>query len=424
MARPGEFPNVLLVTVDCLRRDRLSAYGYPRQTTPFLDSLLEGALHCSSSHSAAPWTAPSVASLLTGLYPHSHGAGLLGGELKNLTRQNLPTSLSADIPILPDMLPGYSSAAFIGVWSAVLPLRGRLGEEHLMEKDAPKLVRAASKWMRAQEGPFFCWVHLGDAHDPLEPPRHLRDVFGPVDHKAARGWAFTGRDDDVSSEAFENYRADRVRLYDACVRGADEALAALWQGLEPVTRDRTILTVTSDHGEEMWEHRDAELAFFADPRGLAGVGHGHNLFQVHLLVPLIVTGPGITAAAVDANTSSVDVLPTILEAAGNPATPTALDGHSLLSIPDDRPVVAEGIAYGHAKKSVVLGDHKLLSSPLDGYEQVFKLGKDRTEVGEIDDVALLRSLKTHLPPDPRPLGEASEADDEIADHLRGLGYIE
>ena len=424
MARPGEFPNVLLVTVDCLRRDRLSAYGYERQTTPFLDSILDGALHCTSSHSAAPWTAPSVASLFTGLYPHSHGAGLLAGEPKNLTRQNLPTSLAAAVPILPELLPGYASAAFVGVWSAVLPLKGRLGEEHLMEEDAPRLVRAASKWMRAQNGPFFCWIHLGDAHDPLDPPRRLRDIFGPVDHKAARRWGFTGRDDDVSTEAFARYSSDRIRLYDASVRGADEAVAALWQGLEPTTRNRTILAVTSDHGEEMWEHRDAELVGFADPRGVVGVGHGHNLFQVHLLVPLIIVGPGITPAAVDANTSSVDVVPTILEAAGIRAALPALEGHSLLSIPDERPIVAEGIAYGQEKKTVILGNDKLLLSPLDGYERVFALGEDRTEAEENDDPGVLRSLRAHLPPDPGPLGDAVEADDEVANHLRGLGYIE
>jgi len=424
MARPGEFPNVLLVTVDCLRRDRLSAYGYERQTTPFLDSILDGALHCTSSHSAAPWTAPSVVSLLTGLYPHSHGAGLLAGEPKNLTEQNLPTNLASDVQILPELLPGYASAAFVGVWSAALPLRGRLGEEHLIEKDASKLVRAASKWMRAQEGPFFCWIHLGDAHDPLDPPRHLRDIFGPIDYKAARGWSFTGRDDDVSSEAFARYRSDRIRLYDASVRGADEAVAALWKGLGSATRDRTILAVTSDHGEEMWEHRDVELASFSDPRDVVGVGHGHNLFQVHLLVPLIIVGPGIEPGAVDANTSSVDVVPTILEATGVQAALPVPAGHSLFSIPDERPIVAEGIAYGHEKKAVILGNDKLLLSPLDGYERVFALGEDRTEAEEIDDSSLLRGLRTHLPPDPGPLGDKAEVDDEIAGHLRGLGYIE
>lgn len=424
MARPGESPNVLLVTVDCLRRDRLSAYGYPRQTTPFLDSLLDTALHCTSSHSAAPWTAPSVASLLTGLYPHSHGAGLLPGETKNLTRQNLPTKLDAGIPILPEMLPGYRSAAFIGVWSAVLPFRGRLGEERLMAKNARKLVGAASRWIQAQEGPFFCWVHLGDPHDPLEPPRHLRHSFGPVGGRTARTWRFKERDDDVTTEGFEKYMGDRLRLYDASVRAADEAIADLWRGLGPSTRDRTILTVTSDHGEEMWEHRDAELAGFADPRGVAGVGHGHNVFQVHLLVPLIVRGPGVLPGAIDANTSSVDVVPTILEAAGMQVPGAALDGNSLMSVPDRRPIVATGIAYGHEKKTVVAGNRKLLSSPLDGYERVFELGADRTEVAEIDDPIALRDLRASLPPDPGPRGGPAEIDDPIADHLRDLGYIE
>lgn len=427
MAPPGESPNVLLVTVDCLRRDRLSAYGYERRTTPFLDSLLGRALHCTSAHSAAPWTAPSVASLLTGLYPHSHGAGLIAGEPKNLTRENLPTSLPRGVPVLGDLLPGHAAGAFVGVWNAALPLEGRLGHAELLEKSAPKLTGAALRWMNAQSEPFLCWVHMGETHDPLEVPKHLRQTFGPVSYRSARRWAFTKAGDDVSTDAFHEYRDERVRLYDAAALAADEAIAALWEGLG-AKRDRTILCVTSDHGEEMWEHREEEAEHFADPRGIVGVGHGHNLFQVHLIVPLIFSGPGMTATEVRSNASLVDVVPTLLAAAGA-AIPSALDGVSLLEDSGERPILAEGIAYGHAKKTVILGDDKLLSSPLDGYERASTLGRQRTETGVLDDPARICALRALLPPDPDGGAGQSEAgrvaaDEEIAGHLRDLGYIE
>src|SRR5438094_288819 len=79
-------PNVVVVTVDCMRRDRLSAYGYDRPTTPFLDGLVDGSLHCTSAHSVSPWTCPAVVSLNTGLYPHRHGGGLVPGEPRNLSK--------------------------------------------------------------------------------------------------------------------------------------------------------------------------------------------------------------------------------------------------------------------------------------------------------------------------------------------------
>src|SRR5438874_2490721 len=93
-------PNVLLVTIDCLRRDRLSAYGYHRATTPFLDGVLDEAIHCTSAHSVSSWTCPAVVSLLTGLYPHRHGGGIVPGDPKNLSKDNLPTKVSRDIPLL------------------------------------------------------------------------------------------------------------------------------------------------------------------------------------------------------------------------------------------------------------------------------------------------------------------------------------
>ena len=422
-------PNVLLVTIDCMRRDRVSSYGYERQTTPFLDRLLDRALDCTSAHASSSWTCPSVISLLTGLYPHHHGGGIVPGEPKNLSKRNLPTTLPKDVPTIGDVLAarGYATAAIGAVWNAHLSIPGRFRHMAMVEKPARRLVKLAMRWMKAQPGPFFLWLHLGDAHEPLDVPRSLRNVFGRVPRvPKVRRWDYTTSRSAVGSPEFHRYRDARIRLYDAAVRSADESLASLWDGLGAMgQRDRTLLVVTSDHGEEFWEHREDEMASFTDPRDVFGTGHGHNLFQVHLLVPLVVAGPGITAGVEAANVSSVDVLPTLLQGAGAESPPT--DGVSLLEGPVDaeRAVVSEGIAYGHEKKSVVQGDFKLLSCPGDGYERVFALRPDdRREQAVSADPQVQERLRASLPGEPVRLGDQVRGTEEIEAHLRDLGYIE
>jgi arylsulfatase A-like enzyme len=419
--------NLVLVTVDCMRRDRVSAYGYERRTTPFLDRLLDRALHCSSAHSASSWTCPSVCTLLTGLYPHHHGGGLVPGEPKSLSKHNLPTRLPEEIPTLSDVLRarGYATAAFGAVWNAHLSLPGRFPTMAMLEKPGPRVLSQAMGWVKEQDGPFFLWLHLGDAHEPLNVPRRLRKVFGPVPRmRNVRRWEYTKSGDDVGSARFERYREARVRMYDAAVRSADGVVASLWEALGAAgLRERTLLALTADHGEEFWEHREEELEAFTDPRDVVGTGHGHNLFQVHLLVPLVFAGPGIEPAHLRHNVTLADVVPTLAQAMGFEAPPG--DGSSLLEAVDpSRPILAEAIAYGHEKRTVVRGDLKLLAAPGDRFDRVYRLGPDRREAGVVEDRATAEELGLLLPREAGVVGEQVEATDEIVAHLRDLGYLE
>ena len=92
--------------------------------------------------------------------------------------------------------------------------------------------------------------------------------------------------------------------------------------------------------------------------------------------------------------------------------------------PQDRAILAEGIAYGHEKRSVIAGDLKLLSSPEEGYERVFRLGADRREAGVAEEPGDAEQLRRHLPGGDSAMGEQVEATDEIVEHLKALGYIE
>lgn len=360
---------------------------------------------------------------MTGLYPNRHGAGLVRGEPKMLTRDNLPSVLGPEVPTLPDLLSkrGYETAAFLGVWNAALPLPKRFDHSVVKEEPGRKLVRRAVKWIRGRDRPFFCWIHLGDAHDPLAVDGSIKMELGASLANRARRWAYTKREDDTSTDAFRTYRDARVRLYDAAVASSDAAIAQLWEGIG-TRRDQTLLVVTSDHGEELWEHRDEEIESFEDPRAIFGVGHGHNLFQVHLLVPLLFHGLGIAPGAVDANASLADVMPTVLGSLEGEAAES--DGVSLLDrIDPGRPVVAEGIAYGNEKKSVVAANSKLLSSPRDGYERAFRLGSSRLEES-VEDESVAGRLRALIPGGAGTMGEQAESSPEILEHLRGLGYIE
>ncbi len=409
-----------------MRRDRVSAYGYERRTTPFLDSLLERTTHATSAHSVSPWTCPAVVSLHTGLYPHRHGGGILAGEMKNLSKESLPTKLDADVPTLPEVLGanGYATGAIIAVWNANLPIPGRYQRQELLEKPAPVLVRRGLRWIGEQDRPFLLWLHFGDAHEPLDVPRSLRDVFGAVPRgRTYRRWAYTRATDRVDTPAFEVYREARTRLYDASIRSVDAALQDLWTGLAAGgVRDRTVFIVSADHGEELWEHRDEEIASFADPRGIAGTGHGQNLFQRHLLVPFVMAGPDVPRAEIRENVSLVDLVPTLGELT-DVAMPAA-DGRSLFAPEPSRAIRAEGIAYGYEKFAVIEGDRKLLHAPLDGYERVFELGPDRLEAGTIDDPLVAARLREHLPSGLAAMGEQVESSPEVIEHLRALGYIE
>ena len=229
-------------------------------------------MHCTSAHSVSSWTCPAVVSLLSGLYPHRHGGGVVPGEPKNLSKHNLPTKAPPDLPLLPDLLAerGYATAAFGAVWNAHLPVPERFTEMVMMEKPAPKLVDRSLSWMRARAGedrPFFLWLHLGDTHEPLDVRKDLRDVFGPIPRiKKLREWDYTKSSDAVGTEDFRKYRDARILLYDAATRSVDASLEDLWKSMESLgINERTVWVVTADHGEEFWEHRDEELASFTDP---------------------------------------------------------------------------------------------------------------------------------------------------------------
>src|SRR4051794_6284054 len=310
--RPVARQNVLLVTIDTLRADALGCYGGPA-ATPALDRLAADGLRFEFAHAHAVTTLPSHASILTGSYPFQHGI-----------RDNSGYRLAPESRTIATLLgqAGYATAAFV----AAFPLHSRFGlnqgfgvyddrfgdtrapdEFAMPERPAPAVVALARSWLAQRSagssgGPWFVWVHVFDPHAPYRPP-------APYDAQYAS------------------------RPYFGEVAAVDAALAPLFDGLRAASQP-TLVVVTGDHGEALGDHGE--------------MTHGLFAYESTLRVPLIIAEIGGSSATDAAGVRPqpdraparhVDILPTILEAAGQPL-PADLPGRSLLTAAERTDVTA------------------------------------------------------------------------------------
>ncbi|MBE9593689.1 MAG: sulfatase-like hydrolase/transferase, partial [Proteobacteria bacterium] len=146
--------------------------------------------------------------------------------------------------------------------------------------------------------------------------------------------------------------------------------------------DSTVLIITADHGDEFWEHTELEAKNFYDPRGFYGVGHGHNVFNEIIEVPLILSGPKITNKRYNELVSSIDIMPTILDLLGV-SHKLSFDGINLFEGKEKRALLCEAAGFGYEKKALVMGGFKLIHSKHDDITWVFDLKKDPEEQNPI-----------------------------------------
>ncbi|HYH47123.1 MAG TPA: sulfatase [Thermoanaerobaculia bacterium] len=287
------FPNVLVITIDTLRADRLSGYGYRRATSPHLDRLLAGGARFTQARTVEPLTNPAICSLWTSLYPHEHGG----------TRNGL--RMRPELPSLSGILGrrGYRTAAFVGNWTLKDRISG-LGEHFGRydevftrkrwlglfkgEADARDLTDTALGWLREHRArerrPFLLWVHYVEPHAPYRLHERFAGRLGIAPAAANRG-------DRYDSEiAFVDEQVGRL----LAVIGEDPRLAA-----------NTLVVFTADHGESLGEH--------------GYWGHGRNLYEPGLRIPFGISWPGrLRPAAIDAPAVTLDVAPTVLGLVGLP----------------------------------------------------------------------------------------------------------
>jgi choline-sulfatase len=290
--------NLLLVTLDTTRADRIGCYGHAAAATPTLDALAARGVRFADAVSCAPLTTPAHASLLTGLYPPEHGV-----------RNNGERPLAQAFPTLATLLAerGYATAAFVSAFvldrrygldrgferydDAIEPTTspGTFGARH--ERRAAAVTDAALGWLASRDAtrPFFLWVHYYDPHDPYAPPPPFAE-------------AFAGRSYD-----------GEIAYVDSELARVVAALAAA--GLE----ERTLVVVAGDHGESLGEHGEDS--------------HSRTLYEGAMRIPLVLAAPGILPpgeVVSERVVSIVDVLPTLARLLGLQA-PAACDGEDLFA---------------------------------------------------------------------------------------------
>jgi arylsulfatase len=372
----ADAPLIVLVVIDTLRADHLGTYGYARQTSPGLDRLAARGLVFEQAQSAAPWTLPAFASLLTGLIPSDHGAGVNSG------RRNTEAALG-DVTTVAERLGavGYGTVAVVsnpylkrayGLDRGFDVYDDALGVSHMPllaqplrlvgwsivrgreYRRAPEMADRAIELLRGRQTGVFALVHFMDPHAPYRPdPVHVRGQR-PVD------------------------------LYDAEIRTVDDALTRLVAALP----DDAWVIVTSDHGEEFGDHPAADSAEVP-----AGTRHGHTMYQELLHVPLVIVGPGLAPGRVETPVGARRIAPTILRLAG-------LDfsgglAHTPID-PAPSPIVSESIRFGAEQKAVRLGRFKSIHL---GRRELFDLERDADEQDDLTgtDPALWAEMAGWLP---------------------------
>ncbi len=369
-------PNLLLVAVDTLRAD----IARDPAVAPHLARLAgEGTLFADVT-APAPWTLPSFASALTGLAPCLHGAGMRG-PVRNMA-ETAPASLAPRITTLAEHLAaeGYATAAAVANPFVGFGLQRGFHWYRYRNHDARDVAAGALDWIRSHaDRPFFCFLLLNDPHEPTVPPReHLqaelaRSGLDPAtitdtELRALAAWGDPARGvpslgrASAGDPALPRALALKRALYRAAVRHVDAVIGEITDRLERWgLAGRTVMAVLSDHGEEFHEHAAVERAWDHDPRGLAGIGHGHTLFQELLHVPWLVRGPDIPAGVVrEEPVSLLDVAPTLCRWLEVPPLRLPADAPGWLT---GRPLPREAAAGGPAAAPRLLPSENIAYGP-------------------------------------------------------------
>lgn len=422
-------PAVVIVSIDALRADRLSAYGYRRPTSPAIDRLAAGGARFTAARTVEPLTAPALISAFTGLPPHRHGASRNGLQMRD-GLASLPGELAAR---------GWATAAVVSNWTLKDDIThlGALFDDYLevftrkrwfglvnSEATAVDVTDAALAWLerRLATGggePLLLWVHYVEPHAPYRFHAEEAARLG-----IARGAAS---------------KSDR---YDTEVAAADrEVDRLLTEVRRRLPRPEPIVVLLADHGESLGEHDYW--------------GHGRHLFEPSLHIPLIVSWPGhVAPATIDAQASILDLAPTVLGLLGTPSqlevpghdwAPRLLAGGAPAPATPPRALCYQAHkgavqvrhdsqrarSRGLLEVGVVEGPRKEVFDVRDNAVRVYDLAADPREVhpappaGGTPSAALMSCLGTITD----GLGAldrlaAKRLDDDSVAQLRALGYLE
>ncbi len=397
--------NVVLITIDTLRSDRISSYGSVRVDTPNIDGFAEEGVLFENAASTVPFTLPAHSSIHTGLYPPGHGV-----------RENVGYTLDDNVTTLAELLSdgGWATAGFVSAfvldsrWGIAQGFDHYFDDFDLSAMESPNLssvqrsgdvtIAEAVRWLdeRPADAPFFLWLHLYDPHDPYTPPEPYLSMYPN-------------------------------RPYDGEVAYTDALIGDFRRALEERDLLETSLVIlTSDHGEGLGDHGEAF--------------HGFFLYDSTIHVALIVRPPSGTGGgrSVDTAVSHVDLMPTVLEAAGL-EVPASLHGTSLWRLiageneGEGRHVYSESLYpllhYGWSPlRSIRTERYKLISAPRP---EIYDVGADRREEHDLSGTSpavleelegLLAELRAEIDREGPEVGGAPDLDEQTLAQLQALGY--
>ncbi|MDF1836675.1 MAG: sulfatase [Planctomycetota bacterium] len=478
--------NVLIIVLDTLRADHLSCYGYEKDTSPHLKAFADRSVVFEGAQSSAPWTAPSLISMMTSLYPDVHGVS----DNTNLT------SLPQKVDTLAEVLGrrGYATAAFteggyakaaFGLGQGFDLFPSNMGDEisYSAYRHAPSRLMSNTdrmlEWLeqRTPEQPFFGFFQTYEIHAPFRAPeefvrryqpdfdqeqehsdcaaaieewnanrklsknqlrlmqRHLLHCafVGMPELQHAQEWLASGAEHDVElhrSRMGED--PDLVNwvtnLYDAEIAYTDFEMQRLWRALDESGQiDNTIVIVVSDHGESLGDHEQLE--------------HGSTLYEELLNVAFIVHAPGrgIEPARIQYPARTIDIYPTVLELLDVGSGATQLQGQSLVDVMHGKPTpappsFAQADAWGIDMHAVLDDGWRLIVDNKTDAKELYHLVEDPKESNNLllkhPDVAqrLATAIAKQRATDAKlrqRIGagqDAAEVDEATQKELQGLGY--
>ncbi len=341
-------PHVLFILVDTLRVDHTGLGGYERDTTPGLDTLAEEGTVFLNHFANAPWTKPSVASILTGLLPPTHGCQW--GDF-NRAASGKVDLLAESFTTLPEALreQGWSTVCLMTNQT----LTSRIGFDQGFDRfdvlpgttTYDRVVaEATAALLDEATGPTFVWCHMMSPHEYETPPGRERNFesehLTPIRALQPNGAM-------IRDEYGMEYREQAIDMYDETVLYVDELVTKLIKTVRE-RHPNTLIVFTSDHGEEFGEH--------------GGYLHSRTLYNELLRVPLVIWGPGVASGKrVEEMTHSVDLFPTVINLLDLPELPS--QGEPLFGgDPGSQEIYAEKIAGTEARRALITTEGKLMET--------------------------------------------------------------
>jgi arylsulfatase len=422
--------NVLLITLDAQRPDHLGCYGYQRKTSPNIDALAARGVLFRQANANAPWTLPSFASILTSQFPMEHGT------------TNPRRALPGSDWLLPKIMQrhGYFTAAAIASgfvaphYNIAQGFNRFMGDRFKDQATAnfrcmdspPWVTEFGLKFLKVhREQPFFLWLHYLKPHDPYlwQPKHHFLDA-PPTDLPAylSLPWLMSHQDELTPKQLQEV-----VALYDGQTAYADSYIGQILAQIDRLgLRERTVVVLSSDHGEEFLQH--------------GSFGHHPQIYQDELHVPLIIAGPAPVRGgrSVDQPVQLVDLMPTLLDLCGIRERVPGARGQSLLPLLTGRAGYHEQDIVASVSdpdqpqdvevmRSIRRGNWKLLLKVRESKTELYDLAADPGEKHNLAGrgLAIERQLREALSryrrAKPRP---GVKLDKKTEDQLRGLGYLQ